>query len=126
MPEAFLKIPSAPTESGCRPASSSKQVGAKQLTVGGAAVYHGHGNFLYNRGDATAADVRRLAAILKAQGERTFRRGAGRGGYFSSSRARRRLIEDAAAPRFFNKSKVARPIVRYASRARGTRRSACS
>lgn len=44
-----------------------EQVGAKELSVGGAAVYQGHGNFLYNRGGATAADVRALAAILKAR-----------------------------------------------------------
>jgi len=44
-----------------------EQVGAKQLTVGGAAVYHGHGNFIFNRGDATAADIRALAAILKTR-----------------------------------------------------------
>jgi UDP-N-acetylmuramate dehydrogenase len=49
-----------------------EDVGAKQLTVGGAAVYHGHGNFLYNRGDATAADVRQLAAILKARVKERF------------------------------------------------------
>ncbi len=44
-----------------------EQAGAKQMTVGGAAVYEGHGNFLYNRGGATAADVRQLAAVLKAR-----------------------------------------------------------
>jgi len=42
-----------------------EQVGAKETTVGGAAVFHGHANFLYNRGGATAADVRKLADLLK-------------------------------------------------------------
>jgi UDP-N-acetylmuramate dehydrogenase len=37
------------------------------LTVGGAAVFRGHGNFIYNRDGATAADVRSLAAILKTR-----------------------------------------------------------
>jgi UDP-N-acetylmuramate dehydrogenase len=50
-----------------------EQVGAKELTVGAAAVYQGHGNFLYNRGGATAADVRALAAILKARVKERFR-----------------------------------------------------
>jgi UDP-N-acetylmuramate dehydrogenase len=42
-----------------------EQVGAKDARVGGAAVYSGHGNFLYNTGGASAKDVLALAAMLK-------------------------------------------------------------
>ena len=42
-----------------------EQVGAKEARVGGAAVYSGHANFLYNAGNATARDVLALAALLK-------------------------------------------------------------
>jgi UDP-N-acetylmuramate dehydrogenase len=41
-----------------------EEVGAKEAAVGGAAVYRGHANFLYNRGDASAADVLALAREL--------------------------------------------------------------
>lgn len=41
------------------------QVGSKEAAVGGAAVFAGHANFLYNRGDATAADILTLARELK-------------------------------------------------------------
>jgi UDP-N-acetylmuramate dehydrogenase len=42
-----------------------EQAGAKGLSVGGAAVYEGHCNFIVNTGTATAEDVRRLAEELK-------------------------------------------------------------
>jgi UDP-N-acetylmuramate dehydrogenase len=42
-----------------------EQVGAKEARIGGAAVYSGHANFLYNTGNATARDVLTLAAMLK-------------------------------------------------------------
>lgn len=43
------------------------QVGARELSFGGAAVYSGHCNFLINRSHATAHDVLALAAELKAR-----------------------------------------------------------
>lgn len=41
------------------------QIGAKQLMVGGAAVYSRHANFIINQGGATSQDVRQLAELLK-------------------------------------------------------------
>lgn len=42
-----------------------ERVGAKEARIGGAAVYSGHANFLYNAGGATARDVLALATLLK-------------------------------------------------------------
>ncbi|MCX6567048.1 MAG: UDP-N-acetylmuramate dehydrogenase [Candidatus Aminicenantes bacterium] len=64
---SYFKNPLGPDGKRTAAGKLLEQVGAKQLTVGGAAVYHGHGNFIFNRGDATAADIRQLAAILKAR-----------------------------------------------------------
>jgi len=69
---SFFKNPPAPDGKRIPAGKLLEEVGAKQLTVGGAAVYRGHGNFLYNRGDASAADVRRLAEILKARVKERF------------------------------------------------------
>lgn len=69
---SFFKNPPAPDGKRIPAGKLLEDVGAKQLAVGGAAVYHGHGNFLYNRGDASAADVRRLAEILKARVKERF------------------------------------------------------
>ncbi|MHB8053874.1 MAG: UDP-N-acetylmuramate dehydrogenase [Candidatus Aminicenantales bacterium] len=69
---SFFKNPPGPDGKRLPAGKLLEDVGAKQLTVGGAAVYHGHGNFLYNRGDATAADVRHLAAILKVRVKERF------------------------------------------------------
>ena len=41
------------------------KVGAKQMAVGGASVFEKHANFIINRGNATAADVKALAKLLK-------------------------------------------------------------
>ena len=41
------------------------KVGAKQMYVGGASVYEKHANFIINKGNATAADVKALAKLLK-------------------------------------------------------------
>ena len=40
-------------------------VGSKQTCVGDAAVFKGHANIFYNKGNATAADLLRLEDILK-------------------------------------------------------------
>jgi UDP-N-acetylmuramate dehydrogenase len=42
-----------------------EKVGAKKMRVGGAAVYSGHSNFIFNRENASARDVFRLAQKLK-------------------------------------------------------------
>jgi UDP-N-acetylmuramate dehydrogenase len=42
-----------------------EEVGAKSLSVGGAAVFAKHANIIINRGQATSADVRALAAEMK-------------------------------------------------------------
>jgi UDP-N-acetylmuramate dehydrogenase len=42
-----------------------EEAGARDVRVGGAAVYPGHCNFLINTGEATAKDVLELAGILK-------------------------------------------------------------
>jgi UDP-N-acetylmuramate dehydrogenase len=44
-----------------------EQAGAKQMSCGGASVYHKHANFIINKGSATAKDVRNLADMLKAK-----------------------------------------------------------
>jgi UDP-N-acetylmuramate dehydrogenase len=64
---SYFKNPLGPDGKRMAAGKLLEQVGAKQLTVGGAAVYHGHGNFIFNRGDATATDIRELAAILKTK-----------------------------------------------------------
>lgn len=47
-----------------------ERAGARGLSVGDAAVYEGHCNFIVNRGNARAADVLALAAELKDRVER--------------------------------------------------------
>ncbi len=64
---SFFKNPLGPEGTRLAAGKLLEQVGAKETAVGGAAVFHGHANFLYNRGGATAADVRRLAGILKTR-----------------------------------------------------------
>ena len=64
---SYFKNPQAPDGSRMAAGKLLEQVGAKELAIGGAAVFHGHGNFLYNRGGATAADIRALAAVLKSR-----------------------------------------------------------
>jgi len=69
---SFFKNPLGPDGKRLAAGKLLELAGAKETTVGGAAVYEGHGNFLYNRGEATAADVRRLAAVLKAKVKERF------------------------------------------------------
>lgn len=49
-----------------------EECGAKGLSVGGAAVYSGHANFIVNRGGASASDVRALATLLKERVQARF------------------------------------------------------
>jgi UDP-N-acetylmuramate dehydrogenase len=62
---SFFKNPVLPDGTRKPAGQLLEQVGAKDARVGGAAVYSGHGNFLYNAGDASAKDVLALAAMLK-------------------------------------------------------------
>jgi len=48
------------------------QVGAKEMSVGDAAVFSGHANFIINRGNATSEQVRTLAARLKSRVKERF------------------------------------------------------
>lgn len=62
----FRNIPDATQEYGKLPAGRLlEEVGAKQLTVGGAAVYPDHANIIVNTGKATSKDIRQLADIMK-------------------------------------------------------------
>jgi UDP-N-acetylmuramate dehydrogenase len=62
---SYFKNPIGPDGVKIPAGSLLERVGAKDASVGGAAVFHGHANFLYNRGGATAADVLALARDLK-------------------------------------------------------------
>ncbi len=48
------------------------EVGAKQMRVGGAAVFPEHANILINAGGATSKDIRNLADILKEKVKKRF------------------------------------------------------
>ncbi len=59
-------LPKPMKEAGVVPAGYlSAAVGCKGLTVGGAQISRRHGNFVVNRGHATAADIRALTAQVK-------------------------------------------------------------
>ncbi len=49
-----------------------EKIGAKKMKVGGAAVYSGHSNFIFNRENASAQDVFRLAQKLKRRVKEKF------------------------------------------------------
>ena len=62
----FKNLPPAPGETRRQAAGMFlDKVGAKQMCVGGASVYEKHANFIINKGNATAADVKALAKLLK-------------------------------------------------------------
>ncbi len=42
-----------------------EEIGAKQLQIGGARVFERHANIIVNTGNATSADIRRLADLMK-------------------------------------------------------------
>jgi UDP-N-acetylmuramate dehydrogenase len=48
------------------------EVGAKEVKVGGAAVFKKHANIIFNTGSATSKDIRRLADILKERVKEKF------------------------------------------------------
>jgi UDP-N-acetylmuramate dehydrogenase len=62
---SFFQNPILPDGRKVPAAQLLDQVGAKGLTVGNAAVFEEHANFIINRGGATSEEVCRLAAELK-------------------------------------------------------------
>jgi UDP-N-acetylmuramate dehydrogenase len=69
---SFFKNPILPDGRKVPAGQLLDQVGAKGLSVGNAAVYENHANFIINRGGATAAEVRQLAEKLKERVENEF------------------------------------------------------
>ena len=62
----FRNIPVESQKYGKMPAGKLlEEAGAKDLTVGGAAVYAKHANIIVNTGAATSKDIRRLADMMK-------------------------------------------------------------
>ncbi|RKX27937.1 MAG: UDP-N-acetylenolpyruvoylglucosamine reductase [Candidatus Zixiibacteriota bacterium] len=49
-----------------------EEVGAKELSVGGAKVFEKHANMIINAGDATSHDIHQLAALMKEQVKKKF------------------------------------------------------
>jgi UDP-N-acetylmuramate dehydrogenase len=66
---SFFKNPCSPAGRKIAAGQLLEQAGARNMTVGGAAVYEGHCNFIVNMGTARARDVLILARELK---ERVF------------------------------------------------------
>jgi UDP-N-acetylmuramate dehydrogenase len=63
---SYFKNPLLPTGEKVPAAFLLDQVGAKGMTVGDAAVFSGHANFIINQDKANSGQVRELAARLKA------------------------------------------------------------
>lgn len=62
----FKNLPPAEGESRRQAVGAIlEKVGAKGMKVGGASVFEKHANFIINKGNATAKDVRNLATLLK-------------------------------------------------------------
>jgi len=62
---SYFKNPVLPDGKRIAAAYLLDQVGAKEVTVGGAAVFENHANFIINRKDATAQNILDLAQELK-------------------------------------------------------------
>jgi len=69
---SFFQNPVLPDGRKVPAAQLLDQVGAKDLTVGNAAVFRDHANFIINRGGATSKDVCQLAAELKTRVKNEF------------------------------------------------------
>lgn len=69
---SYFKNPLSAGDNRLYAGSLLEQAGARGTSVGGAAVYEGHCNFIINKGGATASDVLRLAEILKARVKERF------------------------------------------------------
>ena len=62
----FKNIPDPKEEHGKLPAGKLlEEVGAKELSVGGARVFEKHANIIVNTGNASSKDIRQLADIMK-------------------------------------------------------------
>ncbi len=69
----FKNIPDPREKFGKLPAGRLlEEVGAKQMSVGGAKVFERHANIIVNSGTATSRDIRKLADILKARVKERF------------------------------------------------------
>lgn len=69
----FKNIPDPREKFGKLPAGRLlEEVGAKQMSVGGAKVFEKHANIIVNTGNATSADIRKLADLLKAKVKEKF------------------------------------------------------
>ncbi|MDD3147976.1 MAG: UDP-N-acetylmuramate dehydrogenase [Candidatus Riflebacteria bacterium] len=69
----FKNLPPLPGEERRRAAGSYlEQAGAKTMSYGGASVFEKHANFIINTGQATASDVKHLAAMLKEKVKQDF------------------------------------------------------
>jgi len=62
---SYFKNPCLPGGAKAAAGMLLEQAGVRGLSVGGAAVYEGHCNFIVNTGNATARDVLALAAEMK-------------------------------------------------------------
>jgi len=69
---SYFKNPVRPDGTKVAAGYLLEQIGARNVRLGGAAVYPGHCNFLINRGNATARDVLALAGELKARVKERF------------------------------------------------------
>jgi UDP-N-acetylmuramate dehydrogenase len=69
---SYFKNPALPDGTKMAAGYILEKVGAKDLRVGGAAVYSGHANFILNVGRAKAEDVLRLARELKSRVKKEF------------------------------------------------------
>jgi UDP-N-acetylmuramate dehydrogenase len=64
---SYFKNPCSPAGEKVAAGRLLEQAGAKGLSVGGAAVYEGHCNFIVNTGSARARDVLQLAEEMKTR-----------------------------------------------------------
>ena len=69
---SYFKNPVLPDGTKMAAGYLLEKVGAKELKVGGAAVYSGHANFILNVGRARAQDVLQLAKELKSRVKKEF------------------------------------------------------
>ncbi len=69
----FKNIPDPKEKFGKLPAGRLlEEIGAKELSVGGAKVFAKHANIIVNTGNATSKDIRQLADILKQRVKERF------------------------------------------------------
>ena len=69
---SYFKNPALPDGTKMAAGYILEKVGAKDLRVGGAAVYSGHANFILNISRAKAQDILRLAQELKSRVKKEF------------------------------------------------------